>query len=117
MKRVIIYFIPVVISFIWLSVECHTLNPITLKGPDFLKFYLILVFGLYASVFLLKSQTEKDLKITFFFILFIMGLGVVKLIRGMILGKPIGFLTMILIAELIVTFLWMGLKSNHKNIR
>lgn len=105
MKKLIIHSIPVVISFIWLIIECKTLNPVTLKGPDFLKFYLILAVGFYASIFIVKSTGEKISKMTFYFLMFIGSLGVIKLIRGIMLGKPIGFLVIILIIELIVIFL------------
>lgn len=114
MKKLIIHSIPVAISFIWLAAECQTFNPITLKGPDFLKFYLILVLGFYLSVFILKSFGEKVSQITFYFLVLIGILGIVKLIRGMMLGKPIGFLMMILILELIVLFLLVISKSGNK---
>ncbi|MCS4304582.1 hypothetical protein [Chryseobacterium sp. BIGb0232] len=105
MKKLIIHSVPVVISGLWLVTECKTFNPITLKGPDFLKFYLILVLGFYLSVFILKLFAERASQITFYFLILIGGLGIVKLIRGIILGKPVGFLIMILIVELIVILL------------
>lgn len=114
MKKLIIHSIPVAISFTWLVTECQTFNPIALKGPDFLKFYLILVFGFYLSVCILKSFGEKVSQITFYFLMLIGGLGVVKLIRGIILGKPIGFLIMILILELIVMFLLIASKAGNE---
>lgn len=48
MKNLIIHSIPVAAGMIWLEVECRTLNPLSLKGPDFLKFYVILLLGFYA---------------------------------------------------------------------
>ncbi|KPH11771.1 hypothetical protein AMQ68_20595 [Chryseobacterium sp. ERMR1:04] len=102
MKKIIIHTIPFIISWIWLIVNKEIYNPISLKGPDFLKFYLILLLGFYASIFFLKSCNEKVSKTTFYFIISIFILGIVKLIRGIFLGKPVGFLIMILILEVIV---------------
>jgi len=107
MKKLIIHFIPVGISFLWLVGDFGTLNPITLKGPEFLKFYLVLVFGFYLSVFILKSLKENVSKTTCYYILFIFLLGIIKLIRGILQEKPIGFLAMILIGECIVTLLFI----------
>ena len=103
MRKLIIHSAPVAVSFIWLIEACQTFNPIIIKGPDFLKFYLILAFGFYASVFILNSLRETISKTTFYFIGFIFLLGIIKLIRGIMLGKPVGFLMMILILECIVT--------------
>ncbi|MFC5875084.1 hypothetical protein SAMN05443633_11698 [Chryseobacterium arachidis] len=102
MKKILIHTIPMIISLIWLIEINHTLDPISLKGPHFLKFYLILVFGLYASIFTLKLFKERVSKTTFYFMISIFLLGVVKLFRGIFLGKPVGFLMIILILELIV---------------
>lgn len=114
MKKLIIHSTPIVISFIWLVIEYNTINPITLKGPEFLKFYLILILGFYLSVFIVKLLGDKISQRTFYFLMGIGALGIIKLIRGIMLGKPVGFLTMILIAELIIAFLLMGLTSNDK---
>ncbi|UHO38289.1 hypothetical protein H5J24_22555 [Chryseobacterium capnotolerans] len=111
MKKLIIHSIPIVISFVWLIAECQTLNPISLKGPDFLKFYLILVLGFYLSIFILKSLGETISNTTFYILMLIGVLGISKLIRGIMLGKPIGFLTIILILELIVILLLITFKS------
>ncbi|KAA2221503.1 hypothetical protein [Chryseobacterium sediminis] len=109
MKKLIIHSVPAVVSFMWLITACQTLNPIIIKGPDFLKFYLILVLGFYASVFILNSLRESISKTTFYFIGFIFLLGIIKLIRGIMLGKPVGFLVMILILECVVAvFLTMS---------
>lgn len=117
MKKLIIHSIPVAISCIWLATECKTFNPIRLKGPDFLKFYLILVFGFYLSIFILRSFGDKVSQTTIYFLMLIGSLGIVKLIRGVMLGKPIGFLTIILIIELIVIFLLTAFqpKDEFKN--
>ncbi|RXM38566.1 hypothetical protein BOQ62_16830 [Chryseobacterium sp. CH21] len=112
MKKVIIHSVPVVISFAWLMAENQTFNPIILKGPDFLKFYFILIFGFYVSVFILNSLKETISRTTLYFAGSIFLLGVIKLIRGIILGKPIGFLLMILIIEIIVILAFM---LNHIN--
>lgn len=114
MKKVIIHSVPVSISFMWLWTVCQTLNPITLKGPDFIKFYLLMVFGFYASVFMLNSFKGKVSEVTLYFAGFIFLLGIIKLIRGIVLGKPIGFLAMILMAECIVTVIFMLSHINEK---
>lgn len=114
MKKLIIHSTPLVISFIWLVVECNTINPITLKGPDFLKFYLILILGFYLFIFIVKLLGEKVSQTTFYFLMGIGALGIIKWIRGITLGKPVGFLTMILIAELIIAFLLMSWVANDK---
>lgn len=118
MKKFIIHSIPAAVSFIWLAICCETYNPIALKGPGFLKFYLILLIGFYASVMILKFLKESTSKITLYFMIFILIIGIVKLIKGIIIGKPVGFLVMILIVEGIVIGYQMKLKSNtrHKNI-
>lgn len=102
MKKIIIHIIPVIISLVWLIMNIDTFNPISLKGPDFLKFYLILLFAFYCSVFVLKLFKESISKTTFYFMISIFILGIVKLIRGLFLGKPVGFLILILILELFV---------------
>ncbi|MDR6371487.1 hypothetical protein J2795_002726 [Chryseobacterium bernardetii] len=112
MKKTIIHSVPVVISFIWLMAVPQTFNPIILKGHDFLKFYLILVLGFYASLFIQNFLKETSSGATLYFAGFIFLLGIIKLIRGVMLGKPVGFLVMILIAECIVTLVFI---SNHVN--
>jgi hypothetical protein len=102
MKKILIHSIPVLISCIQLIVINQTFNPISLKGPHFLKFYLILVFGFYASVFALELFKESISKTTFYFMISIFLLGIIKLIKGVFIGKPVGFLIMILILECIV---------------
>lgn len=97
-----IHIIPVIMSLVWLVINTDTINPISLKGPDFLKFYLILLFGFYSSVFVLKLFKESISKTTFYFTISIFILGIVKLIRGLFLGKPVGFLILILILEFTV---------------
>jgi hypothetical protein len=114
MKKIIIHIIPVAISWMWLIVNKDTFNPVSLKGPDFLTFYLILLLGFYTSVFLLKLAKETFSKTTFYFIILIFALGIVKLIRGIFLGKPIGFLIMILIIEVIVGFVISSITLKHK---
>jgi hypothetical protein len=114
MKKLIIHSLPVVISLIWLMAVHQTFNPVILKGPDFLKFYLILVLGFYASLSLLNSLRETISGTTFYFAGFIFLLGIIKLIRGVILGKPVGFLVMILIAEGIVILIFISGHVNEK---
>ncbi|WP_426476586.1 hypothetical protein ACP3T3_14760 [Chryseobacterium sp. CBSDS_008] len=114
MKKAIIHSVPVVISFIWLGTTHQTFNPVILKGPEFLKFYLILILGFYVSVFMLKSFEKAISNTTLYIAGFIFLLGIIKLIRGAMLGKPIGFLVMILIAECIVTVFFMSGHVNEK---
>jgi len=114
MKKIIIHSVPVAISPIWLWTTYQTFNPIALKGPDFLKFYILLILGFYASVFTLNSFREKISKVTFYFSGFIFLLGITKLIRGIALEKPVGFLVMILTAECIATLVFMSIHFNKK---
>ncbi|MFP3832572.1 hypothetical protein [Chryseobacterium sp. SIMBA_028] len=106
MKKIIIHSVPIVISFMWLIETCRALNPFTLKGPGFLKFYLLLLLGFYFSVFILKLLKETISKTTLYVMLFIFVVGIIKLIRGILLGKPVGFLIIILISECIVILLF-----------
>lgn len=92
----------------------HTFNPLSLKGPDFLKFYLFLIFGCYASLFALQALKESSSKTTFYFMISIFLLGVVKLIKGILLGKPVGFLIIILVMEIIVVLFVNTDHINHK---
>lgn len=102
MKKIIIYSVPVTVSLSRLILAGNTFNPLALKGPDFLWFYLILLSGFYASAFVLKACGESFSKVTFYGIVFIFILGIIGLIKGIVLGKPIGFLMLILLLELIV---------------
>jgi hypothetical protein len=114
MKNIIFHIIPIFLSFLWLFFICHTWNPVSLRGPYFLNFYLILILGFYLSVFILKSYKNTIPKITFYFMISIFLLGIIKLIRGILLGKPVGFLIMILIAEVTVMLLTNYIQLNQK---
>lgn len=114
MKKIIIHSIPVVISLIWLIFTQHTFNPISLKGPSFLFYYLLLIIGFYASVFILKLIKEKISEATFYFMISIFILGIIKLIKGIYLDKPVGFLILILIVEIIVILFTNVSKLNDK---
>ncbi len=100
MKRMLIHTIPAVISFIWLITVNNTLNPFSLKGPDFLRFYLILIFGYYTSAFVLKHFRKEVSEIILYCLSAVFLVGTIKLIIGISLGKPVGFLIIILILEL-----------------
>ncbi len=102
MKKILIHSLPIALSFTWLLSTGHTFNPVTLKGPDFLKFYLVLISSFYALVFSLTLFRESISKTTLYFMALIFISGIVKLIKGMILQKPVGFLLIILIGELAV---------------
>lgn len=114
MKNILIHTAPVITGLIWLYTENHSLNPVMAKGPDFLKFYLILVLGTYLVTFFLKRSGETTLKTSLYFIFFILILGIIKLVRGISLGKPVGFLIMILILEFIIMMLVMSYHIKHK---
>lgn len=114
MKKIIIHSVPVAISLIWLWTTYQKFNPIALKGPYFLKFYILLILGFYTSTFILNSFREKISEVTFYFNGFIFLLGIIKLIRGVVLERPVGFLVMILIAECIVTLVFMSIHFNKK---
>ncbi|EJL74662.1 hypothetical protein PMI13_00904 [Chryseobacterium populi] len=104
---------------IWLIFTQHTYNPISVKGTEFLKFYLILLLGFYTSVMISKSLKKTSSKTTLYFMIFILILGIVKLIKGLMIEKPVGYLVMILMIEGIVILCQPGLKSNikHKEIQ
>ncbi|MDQ8747988.1 hypothetical protein ATE49_18365 [Elizabethkingia miricola] len=99
MKNIIIHSVPVVIAFVWIALTSGTFNPIIIKGPDFLKFYMLLIFGFYISVFLLQPFKEISSRITLYFMIFIFALGTIKLVRGLILDKPVGILILILLIQ------------------
>ncbi|WP_162087810.1 hypothetical protein [Chryseobacterium aquaeductus] len=114
MKKIIIHSIPVFISMIWLVTEHKTYQPLFLKGPDFLKFYIILLSGIYLSIFMLKFFKESISKTTFYFLISIFILGLIKLIRGLYLGKPVGYLVMILVIEIAVIIIIKSYQFNKK---
>ncbi|SFN88098.1 hypothetical protein SAMN05421594_4538 [Chryseobacterium oleae] len=100
---------------IWLILTQETINPISIKGPAFLKFYLILVLGFYASVLILQSFKGNSSKTMFYFMILILLLGIVKLIKGLIIGKPVGYLVVILIMEGVIILCQPGVQSNPKH--
>ncbi|ROH96033.1 DUF2207 domain-containing protein [Chryseobacterium daecheongense] len=114
MKSSISHSVSIGISMCWLVTEHHMYNPILLKGPDFLAFYLILIITFYLSIFMLRLIKESISGVTSFFMILILGVGIVKLIRGLMLGKPIGFLIIILIAEVFVSLFIMSIKVKDK---
>lgn len=114
MKKIIVHLVPLAISWVWLILNEPTFNPLVLKGPDFLKFYLMLLFGFYASASILKISGESFSKMTFYGMIFIFILGVVKLIRGIVFEKPVVFLLMVLLMESIVFLFVNSGKVNRK---
>jgi FtsH-binding integral membrane protein len=114
MKTIIIYSVLLITSLIGLFFTGNTMNPFALKGPDFLRFYLILLFGFYASVFALKITGEPFSGVMHYGMILIFILGVIKLTRGIFLGKPVGFLLWILVMEGIV---FLFINSDHVNRR
>lgn len=112
MKRIFFYIIPVVISFLWLFIMNHTSNPFILKGPDFLKFYLILIFMFYSLILTLKYFKYKISETELYGLGLIILFGIIKLFIGIILEKPVGFLILILLLELIV---FLTIKRSYFN--
>lgn len=102
MKSLIMYSVSLIVSFVWLYLSHQTFNPILLKGPDFLKFYLLLLMVFYLMIFIGKRLKINNRKILLYFMLSVLALGIIKLFRGLYLTKPIGYLLMILITEIIV---------------
>lgn len=111
MKTALIHTIPVVISLIGIRLMNHKFNPISLKGPDFLKFYILLLFGFYLTVF---AGRYKNLTVTFYFSISIFLLGICKLCRGVFLSKPVGFLVILLILQFIVILFFKQDDFNQK---
>lgn len=116
MKRLIFHSVSVGVGLYWLITEHHTYNPFSLKGPDFLEFYLILLVIFYGTVFMLKFSKESISKATFFFMILILITGIIKWIKGVMLGKPIGYLTIILIGEIGIMMFLRSVKINSKII-
>lgn len=114
MKKVLIHTFPVMLVFISLILINNTFNPLILKGPDFLKFYLMLVFGFYASILILQIFKERISEITYCFTGLIFLLGIVKMTRGILLGKPVGFLLLLLFLQIMVFYF---IRSDNTNPR
>lgn len=114
MKKILIYTVPVMISVIWLVLTHETYNPISLKGPEFLKFYGMLLLGFYLSVIILKSFKVGPSKITLYFMIFILMIGIMKLTKGLMIGKPVGYLIVLLIIQGIVILYQSSSKVNIK---
>lgn len=111
MKKVLIHTIPVIISLIWIWFFHHTCNPISLKGPDFLKFYLLLLFGFYITAF---AGQSRNVTVTFYFSIVIFLLGIGKLCRGIFLGKPVGYLLILLFVQMFVILIFKRDDLNQK---
>ncbi|KFF22469.1 hypothetical protein [Chryseobacterium sp. JM1] len=114
MKKIIIHSLPIWVSFVGLAVFCHTLNPIMVRGPEFLKFYFTLTIGFYLSVLSLRSFGERLSKVSFYLMIFIFLLGVVKLFRGLSLDRPVGILFSILVAEIMISIIFISIEFKHK---
>jgi hypothetical protein len=101
MKKILFHSATIAISMIWLVINHQTYNPFSLKGPEFLKFYLILLSGFYLSVFSLNYLRQTFSNTTFYFMILILVSGVIKIIIGLFLGKPVGYLVILLIIQFI----------------
>jgi len=100
MKSSLLYSVSILLGFSWIIFQNNTCNPIALQGTDFLKFYLILLTGFSLTVFLGKFLKINNRKQIVYFLTAIFVLGIIKLIRGIYLGKPVGYLTVILIIQI-----------------
>ncbi|WP_231433707.1 MULTISPECIES: hypothetical protein [unclassified Chryseobacterium] len=114
MKSLIMYSVSVIVSWIWLYVSHQTFNPILLKGPDFLKFYVLILMIFYLMIFIGKRLKINNRKVLLYFMLSIIALGITKLFRGLYLNKPVGYLIFILIMETIVMLIITQTHPNHK---
>ncbi|KQS90113.1 hypothetical protein ASG21_14205 [Chryseobacterium sp. Leaf394] len=112
MKSTALHSVSVITALFWLFISHQTLNPITLKGPAFLQFYLIILTGLCVTVILGKLLKINNLRSILYFLIIIFSLGIIKLIRGIYLGKPVVYLTVILMIEITVILFF---KSTHFN--
>jgi len=112
MKKVAVHLASMMISLIWLVIYQQTWNPFSLKGPQFLKFYLILLMGFYTSVLILKFLQKPISKTVRYFMLMILLLGIIKLLKGLYLGKPIGYLTILLMIEVLIISLHIDNKRS-----
>ncbi|MBD8083155.1 hypothetical protein [Chryseobacterium caseinilyticum] len=112
MKTTALYSVSVFTAMFWLFISHQTLNPITLKGPIFLQLYLIILTGFCVTVILGKLLKINNPRPILYFLISIFSLGIIKLIRGIYLGKPVGYLTVILMIEITVILFF---KSTHFN--
>ncbi|MCS4227077.1 cytochrome b subunit of formate dehydrogenase [Sphingobacterium sp. BIGb0165] len=101
MKKILFHSATIAISMIWLVINHQTYNPFSLKGPEFLKFYLILLSGFYLSVFSFNYLRQTISNTTFYFMIVILVSGVIKITIGLFLGKPVGYLIILLIIQFI----------------
>ncbi|MNG80228.1 hypothetical protein D3C87_548120 [compost metagenome] len=101
MKKILFHSAAIAISMIWLVINHQTYNPFSLKGPEFLKFYLILLSGFYLSVFSLNYLRQTISKTTFYFMMVILVSGMIKITIGLFLGKPVGYLIILLIIQFV----------------
>ncbi len=118
MKKTTFYVAPIVFSFLWLFKKHNTFDPISLKGTNFLQFYLILLTGIYASILVSKFFNKDCANVEFYFLISILFLGIIKFIRGMYLGKAVGYLVMILIVEIVVLMFFKPycIKNNKNDL-
>lgn len=114
MKKIAVHLASMTISLIWLVIYQQTWNPFSLQGPQFLKFYLILLMGFYTSVLILKFLQKPISKTVRYFMLMILLLGIIKLLKGLYLGKPIGYLTILLMIEVLVISLHIDNKRSER---
>ena len=114
MKKIAVHLASMTISLIWLVIYQQTWNPFSLKGSQFLKFYLILLMGFYTSVLILKFLQKPISKTVRYFMLMILLVGIIKLLKGLYLGKPIGYLTILLMIEVVVISLHIDNKRSER---
>ncbi|MDQ1098172.1 MULTISPECIES: hypothetical protein [Chryseobacterium] len=102
MKNTTIQATSLLISLLWIGLMHQTLNPFALKGPEFLSFYSILLFGWYITLLFAKFYKGSFSKTTVVFGVFIFIFGAIKFVKGVYLGKPVGLLILMLIIQVIV---------------
>lgn len=75
----------------------HTWNPFSIKGPLFLKFYMLLMLIVYAGIILLKGKhAGLIIGITLM-------LAVARIIQGLYHAKPVGYLVLLVLLHLAIS--------------
>jgi hypothetical protein len=107
MKKLLYIFL--CIPFIWLYQQQGTVNPFAIKGPEFLIFYLSLWVLSFSSIIINRPITNRSILASTYFsvqnivLATVYLLGLIRLIRGIYLGRPVGYLVLILIAAFILS--------------
>lgn len=70
--------------------------------------------GFYISVLSLKFLQKPISKTVGYFTLMILLLGIIKLLKGLYLGKPIGYLSILLMIEVLIISLYIDNKRSER---